>query len=296
VSALIGHGNARPLPCLDPVDRTRELYEKYGQRVFTFCYRRLGNREEAQDAAQTTFIYVMRSLERGVVPEFELAWILKIAFNVCRGTQRSAPHRMAANRDLAEVDDLPDLSNPGVESNERLEALREGLQALPETQRRAILLREWQGLTYAEIADELGLTVGAVETLLFRARRNLTRRLAHARGIFSALNLGMGVLALRGILCGVRAKLALIGAATTVALVPVATIRTRPVSESKSAAPVRPSLPAAPRASDRVQEPVAPASPQLAAAGELTAMPKLPVKLPTLTLPSAVQLPVTALP
>jgi DNA-directed RNA polymerase specialized sigma subunit, sigma24 homolog len=48
---------------------------------------------------------------------------------------------------------------------------------MPETQRRAILLREWQGLTYKEISTELGLTQGAVETLIFRARRALAQGL-----------------------------------------------------------------------------------------------------------------------
>ena len=87
MSTLLGQAPVeRPT---EPADLTQYLYEKYGQRVFTFCYSRLRNREEAQDAAQTTFIYVLRSLQRGVEPEFELAWLLKIAFNVCRGTRRS---------------------------------------------------------------------------------------------------------------------------------------------------------------------------------------------------------------
>jgi RNA polymerase sigma-70 factor (ECF subfamily) len=224
MSALLGLGNAAAVRSEAPAERTRELYEEYGQRVFTFCNSRLRNREEAQDAAQTTFIYVMRSLERGVVPEFELAWLLKIAFNVCRGTRRSAGHRLAAaNKELAEVDQLPDPSSPdGLEANERLEALRDGLRSLPENQRRGILLREWQGLSYAEIADELEVTVGAVETLLFRARRNLTSRLEHVRGSVSALNLGAALLALRSLARGLLVKLALIGATAAVALVPLA--------------------------------------------------------------------------
>ena len=87
MSAVLHAPVTRPT---EPVELTEYLYENYGQRVFTFCYSRLRNREEAQDAAQTTFIYVLRSLQRGVVPEFELAWLLKIAFNVCRGTRRSS--------------------------------------------------------------------------------------------------------------------------------------------------------------------------------------------------------------
>jgi RNA polymerase sigma-70 factor (ECF subfamily) len=159
-----------------PAELTRYLYEKYGERVFTFCFARLRNREEAQDAAQTTFIYVLRSLQRGVEPEFELAWVLKIAFNVCREAERSVGRINAATWKIADMDELAARSVADYEAPEQLEALREALADLPERQRRAILLREWQGLSYAEIADELRLTVGAVETLLYRARRSLTSR------------------------------------------------------------------------------------------------------------------------
>ena len=125
---------------------------------------------------QTTFIYVLRSLQRGVKPEFELAWLLKIAFNVCREAERSVGRIHATTWEVEDIDELAARSAAGYEGPEQLDALREALATLPERQRRAILLREWQGLSYAEIADELQLSVSAVETLLFRARRSLTSR------------------------------------------------------------------------------------------------------------------------
>jgi RNA polymerase sigma-70 factor (ECF subfamily) len=163
-------------PAAHPVELTRSLYVKYGGRVFTFCFARLRDREEAQDAAQTTFIYVLRSLRRGVEPKFELAWLLKIAFNVCRAAERSTKRDSAAIREVDDIDELAGPLGSVYKDVEQLDALREALAHLPERQRQAVLLREWQGLSYAEIADELRLTVGAVETLLFRARRNLTSR------------------------------------------------------------------------------------------------------------------------
>lgn len=225
MSALIGVGpRAAPGTTKAPADRTRELYESYGQRVFTFCYSRLRDREEAQDATQTTFIYVLRSLERGVVPEFELAWVLKIAFNVCRSTRRSSRRYESLTQDVAAIDELPDSATraDGFDDNERLEALRSALRTLPETQRRAVLLREWQGLSYAEIGDELGLTVGAVETLLFRARQNLTARLDHVRGGLGSLDVAALVPLLRTVSRGALAKLALMTATASVAVVPLA--------------------------------------------------------------------------
>lgn len=229
MSALLGPAPvARPET---PEEATRDLYEKYGQRVFTFCYSRLRNREEAQDAAQTTFVYVLRSLQRGVEPEFELAWLLKIAFNVCRGIRRSTSRVNANTRDVEDIDEFASPSTPGYEQNARLDALRGALAHLPESQRRAILLREWQGLSYAEIADELGLTVGAVETLIFRARRNLSSRLEHVRsGVFNIAALAPFARSLFRTGIG---KLGMIGAGATIGLMPVVAVAVAPALADK---------------------------------------------------------------
>jgi RNA polymerase sigma-70 factor (ECF subfamily) len=233
VSTLLGHASvARPT---DPAELTRYLFEKYGERVFTFCYSRLRNREEAQDAAQTTFIHVLRSLQRGVEPEFELAWLLKIAFNVCRGVRRSAGRETAVTQGVEDIDELAAPPAAGYEGNERLAALRDGLAHLPESQRRGILLREWQGLSYAEIADELGLTVGAVETLLFRARRNLAARLQHVRSGVSAINIASLAPFLQSLGRGGLGKLGLIGASASVALIPIVATEVAPARADKKA-------------------------------------------------------------
>ena len=254
MSALAGHAPvARPT---EPAELTQYLYENYGQRVFTFCYSRLRNREEAQDAAQTTFIYVLRSLQRGVVPEFELAWLLKIAFNVCRGTRRSTGRHTAVTQEVEDIDELAAPPADSYEGSERLAALRDGLAHLPERQRQGILLREWQGLSYAEIAEELGLSLGAVETLLFRARRNLAGRLQHVRSGAAAINAVTLAPLLRSLARGGLGKLGLIGAGATVVLVPVVATEIAPALAHDKPAVTLPSA-----------SPAAPArSPQLAAA------------------------------
>ena len=157
-------------------DETRALYERHASRIFAFCFSRLGSREEAEDAAQTTFLNACRSLQSGVVPAFELAWLFRIADNVCRDRRKSAwrRHRIEAVRDLDELQDVIAAPETG---SDGLAGLADALAAMPERQRRAILLREWQGLSYAEIARELGVSKAAVETLIFRARRSLARGL-----------------------------------------------------------------------------------------------------------------------
>jgi len=149
-----------------------ELYEAYGRRIYLFCLGRLRDPHEAEDATQQTFLNAFRGLQRGVAPEHEAAWLYKIAENVCLTRRRSSSRRrrVEAPEDLDALQDV--VASAGLEADE-LFHLPEALQAMPEQQRRALLLREWRGLSYHEIAEELGLSHSAVETLLFRARRSL---------------------------------------------------------------------------------------------------------------------------
>jgi RNA polymerase sigma factor (sigma-70 family) len=145
--------------------------------VFGFCVNQLGSRDEAEDAVQSTFLNAHRALQRGVTPEAELAWLFKIAHNVCLTRRRSSRRRgrVEAPSDLDAVQDV--LPAPARESADELIRLTDALSHMPDNQRRAILLREWQGLSYHEIADELQLSQSAVETLIFRARRTLAANL-----------------------------------------------------------------------------------------------------------------------
>jgi RNA polymerase sigma factor (sigma-70 family) len=224
---------------------TRRLYESYGQRVLTFCLSRLRDREEAQDAAQTTFVYVLRALERGVVPRHELAWLLKIAENVCHSSRRSLGRRMAvtSSADVTELEAAADSFSP--ESSEQVRDLREALELLPDNQRRAVLLREWQGLSYAEIADELHLSVPAVEALLFRARRALAAHLQRTRS--RLLNVGSSLAALRSLVQGGPAKMAVATAVAGIASAPAIVDEHRDAVGKGRRAPAGANLVAAPR-------------------------------------------------
>jgi hypothetical protein len=103
---------------------------------------------------------------------------------------------------------MRDAAAPAHEHDE-LEGLADALAELTPNQRRAILLREWQGLTYREIAAELETTESAVETLLFRARGSLARKLDRSRGrVLSGLNLGSVVAWGKSLLGGAALKIA----------------------------------------------------------------------------------------
>ena len=153
------------------------LYERYYDRVFGYCLYQLGSREEAEDVAQTTFMWAYRGLRRGIVPRAEASWLFTIAQNACRARHRSRG-RKRAREVLSDPVVLADMSPAHVADTDELVGLEDALARMPELQRRAILLREWRGLSYKEIATELELSDSAVETLIFRARRSLAELLA----------------------------------------------------------------------------------------------------------------------
>ena len=207
-------------------DPTSDLYERYSAQIFGYCLHRLGSREEAEDAVQTTFMNAFRGLQRGIVPELESAWLFKIAHNVCLSRRRSSWRRgrVEAPNNLEVLQEVvPARERIGDE----LIRLQDVLEEMPDNQRRAILLREWQGLTYREIADELALSQSAVETLIFRARRALAAGLEeeHDRSwrkrARHAGDAGAVAVALKALVSGgSAAKLAvaaLIAAASTIA-------------------------------------------------------------------------------
>jgi RNA polymerase sigma factor (sigma-70 family) len=178
VAALpsIGRATRVERPVSPGADAAGELYERYSAQIFGYCLHQLGSREEAEDAVQTTFMNAFRGLQRGIVPELESAWLFKIAHNVCLSRRRSSWRRgkVEAPNNFEVLQEVI----PGREQvADELIRLQDVLEDMPENQRRAILLREWQGLTYREISTELGLSQAAVETLIFRARRALAQGL-----------------------------------------------------------------------------------------------------------------------
>jgi RNA polymerase sigma factor (sigma-70 family) len=212
-------------------DITRALYEEHANQIFRYCLHQLGSREEAEDAVQSTFLNAFRGIKRGVVPELEAAWLFKIAHNVCLSRRRSA-WRRGRVESPADFEVIEELTPAPSRRSDELIGLQEVLERMPETQRRAILLREWQGLSYREIAAELELSQGAVETLIFRARRSLASGLEQPlestrRRVARAFDWGNVFAGLKGALIGgsvaakVAATVAVVSATTVVAAEPL---------------------------------------------------------------------------
>jgi RNA polymerase sigma factor (sigma-70 family) len=194
------------------------LFEEHSRRVFAYCLSKLGRREDAEDAVQTTFLHAVRGLRRGVVPTVELAWLLGIARNVCLSRHESAGRRGR----LELVCDPVDLERTAARQGrgDELIGIEDALARLPEQQRRAVLLRDWRGLSYEEVATELGVTLANAETLIFRGRRTLAATMqeqpsATRRRLASLGNLGSLFTAIKTAFTG-AATVAKIAAAVTV--------------------------------------------------------------------------------
>jgi RNA polymerase sigma-70 factor (ECF subfamily) len=204
------------------------LFQEHSGWIYGYCLRLLRSPEEAEDALQTTYLNACRSLNQGTRPQVGSAWLLRIAQNVCFARMRSSGRRGKLER-VQDITVLEETVAAPERSPEALIGLTDALCSLPERQREAILLREWQGLSYHEVASRLGLSQAAVETLIFRARRSLAAALEDPgkrgrRTKLRALDVGGLAAAIKGFFAGsagVKAAALTVAAATTATVVAV---------------------------------------------------------------------------
>jgi len=153
-----------------------ELVREYQDRIYNLCRYMLGNPEDAQDAAQDTFLKAFKGL-RDLRPESSLyTWLYRIAVNTCLDYKRKAS-RTPLTTECIPKDRPSDDPSPetNCETREISEAVQSALQKLPKKLRPAIVLREIDGLSYEEIAEVLNTSVGTVKSRISRAREELRR-------------------------------------------------------------------------------------------------------------------------
>lgn len=142
------------------------IVARYRRQLLRYCAR-LVSEEHADDAVQQTFVKAYAAFENGEVVRTLRPWLYRIAHNTALNLVRDRALRHEA---LDERVGSPGGPEEVAEVRERLNSLVGSLQALPGRQRDAILLREFEGRSYDEIARELGVSGGAVRQLLSRAR------------------------------------------------------------------------------------------------------------------------------
>src|SRR4051812_26504771 len=153
-------------------DAFETLAERYRGRLLAFCQHMLRSREDAEDVLQEVYVAALRTIRADARPIAAKPWLYRIARN------RSLNH-------LRRRTDMPVESMDGLEGGaacsaldaatgrERLREIVVDVHGLPETQRTALILREFDALSYAQIADTMETTVPAVKSLLVRARMGL---------------------------------------------------------------------------------------------------------------------------
>jgi RNA polymerase sigma-70 factor (ECF subfamily) len=157
--------------------RTDAIFAAYGDEVERVCRALLRDPTDAEDAKQQTFLSAYRALLGGTEPRDVPAWLATIARHECYRV--SAARKAAAIPALALIEEAADPADVHTQAVANLSAarLRREIRRLPSLQRDAILLREFAGLSYDELARELGVTRPAAHSLLVRARTTLRGRL-----------------------------------------------------------------------------------------------------------------------
>jgi RNA polymerase sigma-70 factor (ECF subfamily) len=155
-----------------------ELIRRHQSRVYQIAYRLLKDPLEAEDALQEVFIKVYAHAHRYEPKASVAAWLYRITANHCLNLLRQRHPLESLDRE--EAPEFPSTQATPLEALEEQDLsrrLEELLEALPENQRRALLLKRVAGLSYQEIAEEMGLSPQAVDGLLKRARQFLKKAL-----------------------------------------------------------------------------------------------------------------------
>jgi RNA polymerase sigma factor (sigma-70 family) len=145
------------------------LYRTHRRDVYNFVLHDVRNPDDAEEVTQAAFLNAYRALRNGHPPEKPRAWLLTIAQNVARRRFR----KRGANIHEVPLDTELVVAAPDDYDGPTAEEICAAFRKLPVNQRAALAMREIQGRSYAEIAAELELSMPAVETLIFRARRSL---------------------------------------------------------------------------------------------------------------------------
>ena len=151
-----------------------ELFSRHSPRIYAYCRRFIGNREEAQDIFQDTFLRFHQSASRDREMTNVPAFLLKIARNLCVNFKKREKQAVTYEDYM-----MPDFdSENGSEKSELLDLIKDALEILPDDYKEPFILREYDGLTYNEIADITGQSLASVKVRRHRAKQKIKEVLA----------------------------------------------------------------------------------------------------------------------
>ena len=152
-------------------DAYEVLIERYRARLLAFCNHMLRSREDAEDVLQEVYMAALRAMRADDRPIQAKPWLYKIARNRCLNHLRRPTPVAVESMDTFES--AGESAADAVAGREHLREIVDDVHNLPETQRSALILREFDALSYQQIADTMDTTVPAVKSLLVRARMGL---------------------------------------------------------------------------------------------------------------------------
>jgi len=154
----------------------REILNRNRSKVLLICMRMLGNRTEAEEAAQDSFVKIYKHL-RDYDPERSfMAWAAGITINECRDRLRK---RARYKRTFVEVSDhklnrAAATDTKDIENKSRLDAVEKGIEKLPDKLKEVLIMKAYGDYSYEEIAETMNIKLGTVMSRLYRAREKLT--------------------------------------------------------------------------------------------------------------------------
>ena len=161
-----------------------EIVRRWERRIFALSYGILGREEDARDATQETFIAAFRNLSGFRGDAKVSSWLHRIAVNQCITRQRRAKVRGETSLEAREEDGgaqfastLEESPDEQTEGRERTEAVRRAVNALPPELRSVVVMKEFEDLTFQEIAATLGVPLSTVKSRLYTALKQLRMRL-----------------------------------------------------------------------------------------------------------------------
>ena len=148
------------------------LSERHRPEIVRYLSRLLGDHDEAEDVCQEVFLRAHRAFARLAPDSNCRAWLYRIATNTGLNAARRRARRFARAADV-EIDGLPADSGASAEQRAQLRAVAAAVETLPPRQRAALVLRQFQGLGYAEIAATLGGNEAAARANVYQALKRL---------------------------------------------------------------------------------------------------------------------------
>ena len=169
------------------IEAFEQLIASYQKKVYNIAYRYMGNREEAEDLAQEAFIKVFRSIGSFRGDATFSTWLYHVVSNVCRDALRKNSRRYEESLDCGvttekgelqrEIADNSMAPEPIYENNELGQFIQAMIDQLTPEYKTVIIMREFQEMSYEEIARELDCSLGTVESRLSRARKMLREKI-----------------------------------------------------------------------------------------------------------------------